>query len=46
MKNKDLCLYGAALFGMVLLTASCEKMNLSGRSNNADGYQKTGRAAL
>lgn len=36
MKNKDLCLYGAALFGMVLLTASCEKMNLSGRSNNAD----------
>ena len=36
MKNKHLCLFGAALFGMVLLSASCEKMNLSGRSSNAD----------
>ena len=36
MKNKHLCLFRAALLGMVLLSASCEKMNLSGRSSNAD----------
>ncbi len=36
MKNKHLCLFRAALFGMMLLLASCEKMNLSGRSSNAD----------
>jgi len=36
MKNKHFSLLGAIVFGVVLLVASCEKMNLGGRSDNAD----------
>lgn len=36
MKNKHFGLLGAIVFGVVLLVASCEKMNLGGRSDNAD----------
>ena len=36
MKNKHFSLFGAFVFGVVLLVASCEKMNLGGRSDDAD----------
>lgn len=36
MKNKHFGLLGAIVFGVVLLVASCEKMNLGGRSGDAD----------
>ena len=36
MKNKHFSLLGAFVFGVVLLVASCEKMNLGGRSDDAD----------
>ena len=36
MKNKHFSLFWAFVFGVVLLVASCEKMNLGGRSDDAD----------
>ena len=41
MKNKHFGLLGAIVFGVVLLVASCEKMNLGGRSGDADDGRRT-----